>query len=69
MSIAEASLLATLPQAPSRLALTNNMTDAKTRQRYVLKEMVDAGFITAPQAAAAEIEEVSLAEARQPQAT
>jgi len=69
LSIAEASLLATLPQAPSRLALTNNMTDAKTRQRYVLKEMVDAGFITAPQAAAAEIEEVSLAEApeRDPQ--
>ena len=69
LSIAEASLLATLPQAPSRLALTNNMADAKSRQRYVLKEMVDAGFLSPPQAAAAEIEEVSLTEApeRDPQ--
>ena len=62
LTVGEASLLATLPQAPSRLALTNNMTDARTRQRYVLREMVDAGFITPPQAAAAESEEVSLAE-------
>ena len=69
LTIGEASLLATLPQAPSRLALTNNMTDAKSRQRYVLREMVDSGFITAPQAAVAEIEEVSLADAptRDPQ--
>ncbi|WP_300396024.1 PBP1A family penicillin-binding protein [Henriciella sp.] len=60
LTIGEASLLATLPQAPSRLALTNNMTDAKTRQRYVLREMVDSGFITPPQAAAAEKEDIAL---------
>ena len=62
LTVGEASLLATLPQAPSRLALTNNMEDAKSRQRYVLREMVDAGFITGPQAASAEAEEVALAE-------
>ena len=46
LTLAEASLLATLPQAPSRLALNNNMDDAKERQAYVLSEMVDAGFVT-----------------------
>lgn len=62
LDIAEASLLATLPQAPSRLALNNNMSDAKARQVYVLRQMVDAGFITKAEAAAAEAEEVELAE-------
>ena len=60
LTIGEASLLATLPQAPSRLALTNNMDDAKARQRYVLREMVDAGFITRDEAAAAEAEDIEL---------
>ena len=62
LTLAEASLLATLPQAPSRLALTNNMTDAKARQTYVLREMVEAGFITTAEADAAKAQEVSLAE-------
>ncbi len=62
LSIAEASLLATLPQAPSRLALNNNMTDAKTRQAYVLREMVEAGFITQDEAQTAAAQQVSLAE-------
>ena len=69
LTVGEASLLATLPQAPSRLALTNNMTDAKQRQAYVLREMVAAGFLTESQAARAATEEVELAEppARDPQ--
>lgn len=69
LTIAEASLLATLPQAPSRLALTNNMTDAKARQSYVLTEMVNAGFISRDAANAAAIEDIELAEppARDPQ--
>ncbi|HIG23534.1 MAG TPA: PBP1A family penicillin-binding protein [Henriciella marina] len=69
LTVGEASLLATLPQAPSRLALTNNMTDAKQRQSYVLREMVAAGFLTESQAARAATEEVELAEppARDPQ--
>ncbi|WP_084420075.1 transglycosylase domain-containing protein [Henriciella litoralis] len=69
LTIGEASLLATLPQAPSRLALTNNMSDAKARQAYVLREMVDAGFITRQQSETAAAEQVELAEApeRDPQ--
>lgn len=69
LTVGEASLLATLPQAPSRLALTNNLDDAKQRQAYVLREMVNAGFISQRQAAAAAAEEVELAEppARDPQ--
>lgn len=69
LSIAEASLLATLPQAPSRLALTNNLTDAKVRQAYVLKEMVNSGFIRQADADAAAAENIELAEppARDPQ--
>ncbi|RIJ23429.1 PBP1A family penicillin-binding protein [Henriciella barbarensis] len=69
LTVGEASLLATLPQAPSRLALTNNMPDAKQRQGYVLREMVAGGFLTESQAARAGSEEVELAEppARDPQ--
>lgn len=46
LTLAEASLLATLPKAPSRLALDDNFEGAKTRQAYVLSEMVSAGFVT-----------------------
>ncbi len=55
LTLAEASLLATLPKAPSRLALDDNMQGAKARQAYVLAEMVQAGFIT-PQSALIAIE-------------
>ncbi|MEL6858693.1 MAG: PBP1A family penicillin-binding protein [Pseudomonadota bacterium] len=46
LTLAEASLLATLPKAPSRLALDDNMDGARQRQAYVLSEMLQAGFIT-----------------------
>lgn len=46
LTLAEASILATLPQAPSRLALFRNMDEAKQRQSYVLQEMISAGFVT-----------------------
>ncbi|MEM9939422.1 MAG: PBP1A family penicillin-binding protein [Pseudomonadota bacterium] len=62
LTLAEASLLATLPQAPSRLALNRNMDDAKTRQSYVLSEMVDSGFITPESAQIARDSDVSLTE-------
>lgn len=53
LSIAEASLLAGLPKAPSKLNLRSNLKGAQERQVYVLSEMVDLGFITAAQAAEA----------------
>lgn len=46
LTLAEASLLATLPKAPSRLALDDNMEGAKQRQAYVLSEMLQSGFVT-----------------------
>lgn len=46
LTIGEAALLATLPKAPSRLALDNNLEGARQRQLYVLSEMVSAGYIS-----------------------
>ncbi len=43
LTLAEASLLATLPKAPSRLALDDNMAGDRQRQAYVLAEMQQAG--------------------------
>ena len=60
LTLAEASLLATLPKAPSRLALDDNMQGARERQRYVLSEMVDAGYIMPQSAEIALTEEVKL---------
>ncbi len=62
LTLAEASLLATLPQAPSRLALNKNMDDARARQAYVLSEMVQAGFVTPESALRAVQSEVVLSD-------
>lgn len=61
LTLAEASLLATLPKAPSRLALDDNMDGARQRQAYVLTEMLQAGFITPESAQIALAEDVALA--------
>lgn len=60
LTLAEASLLASLPKAPSRLALDTNLEGAKERQAYVLREMVDYGAITQEDADAAMAEDVAL---------
>jgi len=62
LSLGEAALLATLPKAPSRLALDNNLEGARERQLYVLSEMVASGFITESQKEAAFAEPVTLSE-------
>ena len=46
LSLAEFSLLAGLPQAPSRYSPFKNYQMAKTRQAYVLNRMAEEGFIT-----------------------
>ena len=46
MTLAQASLLAGIVKAPSRLALHRNLDAAKIRQAYVLKEMISAGFVS-----------------------
>lgn len=46
VSLAEAALLAGLPQAPSRYSPFQHWQRAKARQRYVLGRMYDVGYIT-----------------------
>ncbi|HSR36916.1 MAG TPA: penicillin-binding protein 1A [Desulfurivibrionaceae bacterium] len=46
LNLAEFSLLAGLPQAPSRYSPFRNYKLAKNRQAYVLNRMVEDGFIT-----------------------
>src|SRR5438132_12032820 len=53
LSLAEASLLAGLPQAPSYYDPYTNMPAARERQSYVLDQMVHTGAISAAQRDAA----------------
>lgn len=46
LTLAESALLAALPKAPSRLALTNDMQAALQRSRWVLQRMHDTGWIS-----------------------
>ncbi|HTP26298.1 MAG TPA: transglycosylase domain-containing protein, partial [Anaeromyxobacteraceae bacterium] len=54
VTLAEASLLAGLPQAPSRYSPFTNPEAAKARRRYVLRRMHEEGMITPAERAAAE---------------
>ena len=45
IDLAEAALLAGLPQSPERLSPRKHPDAAKTRQRYVLGQMAEHGFI------------------------
>jgi penicillin-binding protein 1A len=49
LTISQATLLAGLVQAPSRLAPTGNLKGARARQRLVVGAMVSAGLITKAQ--------------------
>lgn len=46
ITLAEASLLAGLPQAPARYSPVSHFERAKTRQKYVLDRMLEEGHIT-----------------------
>lgn len=46
LNLAEASLLAGLPKAPSLFSPIRHFMVARQRQHYVLRRMVDSGFIT-----------------------
>lgn len=61
LTIAEASMLAAFPKAPSRFANTAETPAAKARQTYVIDQMVDAHFITADQGASAKKQELHFA--------
>lgn len=60
LTIAEAALLAGLPQSPIRLNPYYNLEGALARQRWVLGRMVANGYITAAQAKEAEAEKLTL---------
>ncbi|MDG2307397.1 MAG: PBP1A family penicillin-binding protein [Candidatus Binatia bacterium] len=67
ISLAEAALLAGLPQAPSRYSPRRHMEQALARQRYVLRQMVKSGFITRDEARDAEAQEIVLIESTREQ--
>ncbi|MBI5545017.1 MAG: PBP1A family penicillin-binding protein [Deltaproteobacteria bacterium] len=50
LGLGEIALLAGLPQSPERLSPIKHPDRAKARQAYVLKQMVENGFITKAQA-------------------
>jgi len=58
LTLAEAALLAGLPQAPSRYSPFVNPEAAKARRRYVLRRMREDGMITEEERRAAEEAEV-----------
>ena len=60
VSIAEAAMLAGLPKAPSTYNPINNPARARVRQQHIIERMLENGFITATQAAAARGEEIKV---------
>ena len=66
LSLAEAALLAGLPQSPALHDPYVNPDDAKARQAVVLDLMVEAGYITPDQAEAAKAEELEYVPQRFP---
>ncbi|MEO1299480.1 MAG: transglycosylase domain-containing protein, partial [Cyanobacteria bacterium J06636_16] len=60
LTLAQSSLLAALPNAPSALDPYTHWNDLKPRQRYVLDRMVDDGHLTKPQADRAYTQHVTL---------
>ena len=69
LNLAEISMLAGLPKAPSRYNPVVNMGRAKQRQRYVLRRMAELGYIDAQQLAMAEAQPIILTRQAQEFAT
>jgi membrane peptidoglycan carboxypeptidase len=65
LTLAEASLLAGLPQSPSTYNPRQNWAAARERQAYVLKQMTKHGFITEAQEGAAWEQELQFVEPKQ----
>jgi len=61
INVAEAALLAGLPQSPERLSPRKHPEAAKTRQRYVLGRMAETGIIAPAMAAKLAAEPIRLA--------
>ena len=63
LSLAEAALVAGLPQSPSRLRADRNLAGALVRQKVVLARMAGAGLITADEQRHAEADPILLSPA------
>ena len=66
LSLGEASLLAGVPQSPSRLRPDRRYERAKKRQEYVLRRMEEEGMITAEERARAGAEVLAVRDAGYP---
>ncbi|MCC7103773.1 MAG: PBP1A family penicillin-binding protein [Chloroflexi bacterium] len=64
LDLAEASMLAGLPQAPADYDPINKLAIAKARQAYVLDQMARHEFITEPEAAAAKAEKLNFVQTK-----
>jgi penicillin-binding protein 1A len=60
ITLAEAAMLAGLPQAPSRYSAFQNFDLAKKRQHYVLQRMAEEGYISQEEAERAAGQEIHL---------
>jgi len=60
LTLAECSIIAGLPQAPSRYSPYNHYERAKERQKYVLKRMVEDGYISQDEADSAYAQELTI---------
>ena len=60
LTAAEAAMLAALPKSPSRITPFNDFARAQARQRYVLDQMQESGYLTAAEADAARREPLAL---------
>ncbi len=67
LNLAECAMLAGLPQAPSRYSPFRNFDFAKKRQEYVLRRMVEEGFITKDKAEKAKDTPIVLSDEEPPQ--
>lgn len=65
LTIAEAALLAGLPQAPSALTPYDNPEGAVGRRQWVLSKMFEQGYVTSAEYEAAKVEELRLERSQQ----
>ena len=63
LTLAESAVIAGIPQAPTRLSpFGSHLDQLFARQRWILDEMVDQGYITKDEAEKAKTEEIKFAE-------
>jgi penicillin-binding protein 1A len=60
LSVGEAAMLAALPKAPSRITPFHDFPRAQARQRYVIDQMVEVGYLSPAEADAARREPLVL---------